>query len=212
MADITLQQLRIAIPNATLSDCARFLQPLNRAMEIYDIDTPLRKAHFLCQIAWESGSLKNVVENLNYSAQGLRKTFPKYFTVTDAARYARKPEAIASRVYANRLGNGSEATGDGWQFRGRGLIQVTGRLNYRKYGYIVSPQIDPEKNPDALINPTWAADSAGWFWKANHLNEKADKDEHTNITKAINGSTATASKRLPFLRNAKIAMGLIKTK
>ena len=210
MADLTLTQLRTAMPNATLADCTRYLQPLNRAMEIYDINTPLRKAHFLCQIAWESGSLKNVVENLNYSAQALRRTFPKYFTAQDAVRYARKPEAIANRVYANRMGNGSEGSGDGWKYRGRGLIQVTGRLNYRLYGYIVSPQIDPERNPDALINPTWAADSAGWFWKANHLNEKADRDEHTNITKVINGSTKTARDRLACLRPAKIALGLIK--
>lgn len=207
---LTLSQLRTAIPNATLADCQKFLEPLNRAMDVYDINTPMRMAHFICQIAYESGNLKNVSEKLNYSAQGLRNTFPRYFKTADANVYAHKPMQIANRVYADRMGNGNEASGDGWKYRGRGLIQVTGRENYRKYGYIVSPQIDPEKNPDALTNPTWAADSAGWYWKAHHLNERADRDEHTIITKIINGSTATAPKRLPYLRNAKIALGLIK--
>lgn len=206
---ITLQQLKRAIPAAPEGAAEAYLEPLNRAMEIYDIDTKLRMAHFLCQIAWESDSLRYTVENLRYSAPALRRTWPTRFTDAEAKEYAYKPQMIANRVYANRMGNGSEASGDGWKYRGRGLIQLTGRENYWKYGIILGDSW-PESDPDRLTQPLWAADSAGYFWKAHHLNERADRDEHTNITKIINGSTSTAPRRLAFLRNAKIALGLIR--
>lgn len=206
---ITLEQLKRAIPNAPKGAPERFIEAINRAMDIYDINTRLRQAHFLCQIAWESDSLRYTVENLNYSAAGLRKMWPSRFTEQQAKDYAHKPEKIANRVYANRMGNGSEGSGDGWKYRGRGLIQLTGKENYTKYGYIVGDTW-PVSDPARLCEAQWAADSAGYFWKARHLNELADKDQHTNITKIINGSTATAARRLAFLRNAKIALGLIR--
>lgn len=182
MADLTLKQLRTAMPYATLANCQKFLQPLNDAMDKYDINTPLRQAHFLCQVAWESGSL----------------------------RYTR--EIASGKAYEGRKDLGNVKPGWGVRYKGRGLIQVTGHANYYRYGLIIGKDMEDEKQQNWLLleQPQWAADSAGWFWKANHLNERADRDEHTNITRIINGSTRTAASRLPYLRSAKIALGLIK--
>ena len=182
MADITLQQLRRAMPQATAANCERFLEPINVAMRRYLINTPLRQAHFLCQIAWESGQL----------------------------RYT---EEIASGTkYEGRKDLGNTQTGDGVRYKGRGLIQITGRANYKKYGIFIGKDMEDVRQQNWLLlkEPKLAADSAGWFWFMHGLSKRADRDEHTNITKIINGSTVTAAKRLPYLRNAKIALGLIK--
>ena len=187
MTDLTLQQLRVAMPQATLTNCRRFLQPLNDAMRKYAIDTPLRRAHFLCQIAWESGQLRYTEE------------------IASGAAYDTGAKAKA-------LGNTPERDGDGQRYKGRGLIQLTGRTNYMKYGRYIGVDMEDlqQKNWLLLREPKYACDSAGWFWMTNGLNWRADHDEHTNITRIINGSTVTAPKRLPYLRNAKIAMGLIR--
>ncbi len=187
MEELTLQQLQTAIPYATKARLQEFLKPINDAMAKYDINTPLRAAHFLCQIAWESGSLRYVEE----IASG-----KEYDT-------GRK---------AQQLGNTPQADGDGQRYKGRGLIQVTGRTNYKLYGIVIGKDMEDLKQKNWLLlrQPHYAADSAGWFWKTHHLNERADRDEHTNITKVINGSTATAKKRLPYLHDAKVAVGLIK--
>lgn len=151
----------------------------------YSINTPLRLAHFFAQLEHESG-LKPISENLNYSASGLLKTFKKYFnTLNIANQYARQPEKIANRVYANRMGNGSELSGDGWKYRGRGFIQITGKNNYTMLSK--DTRIDYLKNPDLLLNESDAMISALWFWNTNKLNRFADKDDVLGLTKAING-------------------------
>lgn len=150
----------------------------------YEVNTPLRLAHFMAQMDHESG-LKPVQENLNYSEQGLLRTFPRYFTPAQAREYARKPERIANRAYANRMGNGDEASGDGWRYRGRGFIQLTGKDNYialtRESG------IDYLNNPDLLLNEADAMISALWYWKRNNINSLADLDNIESVTRRING-------------------------
>lgn len=150
----------------------------------YGVNTKLRLAHFFAQIEHES-NLKPIAENLNYSANGLRKTFGKYFTDLEAIKYQRKPEQIANRVYANRMGNGNDASGDGWKFRGRGFIQITGKNNYILLSK--DTRIDFANNPDLLLNEANAMISALWFWNANKLNFFADSDDINMITKRING-------------------------
>ena len=155
-------------------------------MKRYEINTPKRLAHFLSQCGHESGGFRVFSENLNYSTEGLLKTFSKYFDAKTAAEYARKPERIANRVYASRMANGNEASGDGWRFRGRGLIQLTGRANYTAYDKAVSENV--LENPD-LVAGALALDSAGWFWHTNGLNKIADAGDVTAVTKRVNGGT-----------------------
>lgn len=159
--------------------------------EKYAINTPLRLAHFLAQAGHESGGFKAVKENLNYSAEGLNKIFPKYFPTVEAAKpYARNPEKIANKVYGNRMGNGDEASGDGFKFRGRGYIQLTGKVNYTAFDAAVPENI--LANPD-LVATKYPLLSAGWFWGKNNLNAIADKGalpgDVTAITKRVNGGT-----------------------
>ena len=153
-------------------------------LDSYGVNTPLRLAHFMAQIEHESG-LKPISENLNYSSAGLLKTFKKYFTPLEAIQYQRKPEKIANRVYANRMGNGNEASGDGWKYRGRGFIQITGKNNY----ILLSKDtgIDYLNNPDLLLTEADSLISALWYWKLNKLNDLADKNDILGITKAVNG-------------------------
>ncbi len=151
----------------------------------YGINTHLRMCHFLTQISHESG-LKPISENLNYSSERLRQIFPKYFiSKADADRYARQPERIANRVYANRMGNGNEASGDGWKYRGRGFIQITGKSNYLMLSK--DTRIDFITNPDLLLQEANSMISALWFWNKNNLNALADKNDVKAITKRING-------------------------
>ena len=151
----------------------------------YGINTPLRIAHFLTQLEHESG-LKPISENLNYSSERLRQIFPKYFiSKADADRYARQPERIANRVYANRMGNGNEASGEGWKYRGRGFIQITGKINY--FQLANDTDLDCLKNPDLLLEEPNALISALWFWNKAGLNKLADKDDLKGITRKING-------------------------
>jgi len=150
----------------------------------YNVNTKLRLAHFFAQIEHESG-LKPIAENLNYSANGLRKTFGKYFTDLEAIKYQRKPEAIANRVYANRMGNGNEASGDGFKYRGRGFLQNTGKNQYILLSK--DTRIDFLNNPDLLLIEANAMIAALWFWQKNNLNVLADSDAINLITKRING-------------------------
>lgn len=151
----------------------------------YGINTPLRLAHFMAQIEHESG-LKPISENLNYSASGLAKTFGKYFpTVSLSNMYANKPEAIANRVYANRMSNGNEKSGDGWKYRGRGFLQITGKSNYILLSK--DTRIDYLNNPQWLLRESDALISALWFWNKHKLNDLADKNDIVAITKKING-------------------------
>lgn len=171
-------------------------------LDKYGINTPLRIAHFMAQLEHESG-LKPISENLNYSAERLLVIFPKYFiSKADADRYARQPERIANRVYANRMGNGNEASGEGWKYRGRGFIQLTGKQNY--YRLYVYTDLDVIKNPDLLLEEPNAMVSALWFWNMRSLNDLADKDDILGITKKINGGVNGLAHRKELLKKYKI--------
>jgi len=154
---------------------------LERARILYTLN---RRAMFWAQLAHESG-LKPISENLNYSAAGLLKVFPKYFNPITALQYARKPEMIANRVYANRMGNGSEQSGDGWKHRGRGFIQNTGKTQYKNLQYALNtPLLD---YPELLLEEPTAMAAAIYFWTQNNLNRHADNDDIKTNTKRING-------------------------
>lgn len=151
------------------------------------LTSSLRKAHFWAQLKHES-NLQPVSENLNYSAQGLQNTFHKYFPTLELANsYSRQPQKIANRIYANRMGNGNESSGEGYKFRGRGFIQITGKTNYTLLSN--DTRIDYLSNPDLLLNEADALISALWYWNRINGNKFADKDDILSITKAINGGT-----------------------
>ena len=166
-------------------------------LDLYEVNTKLRLAHFFSQISHESG-LKPISENLNYSAQGLIQTFSKYFTTTEALIFARKPEKIANRVYANRMGNGDEKSGDGWKYRGRGFIQITGKINY--FQLANDTDLDCLKNPDLLLQEANAMISALWFWNKAGLNKLADKNDIKGITRKINGGYNGLEHRTELLK------------
>lgn len=170
-------------------------------LDKYGINTPLRKAHFWGQIAHESGA-KPIQENLNYSSEGLAKTFKKYFPTKELANsYARKKEAIANRVYGGRMGNGAESTGDGWKYRGRGFIQITGKENYTSL--TKDTGTDYLINPDLLLNEPDALISALWFWNKRNLSKYADKDDVVTITKLINGGVIGLAERQDNVKKLK---------
>ncbi len=184
--ELTQEQLQQIIPkNQYVSYWYTALQQL---LPQYEINTPDRIAAFLAQCAHESGGFVFIKENLNYRWQSLRKVFPKYFpTDALAQQYEKQPQKIANRVYANRMGNGPEESGDGYKFCGRGLIQVTGRDNYSWFA--ASLQISPEEASEYMETFEGAAQSACWFWESNSLNQWADKQDILTLTKRINGGT-----------------------
>lgn len=190
---LTEDMLRRAFPQSRAADRTRFLPYLNICPPQWGIDTPGRLRAFLAQTGHESGQLRTLSENLNYSAEALRRVFPKYFPTAElAAAYARNPERIASRVYAGRLGNGDEKSGDGWRYRGRGLIQITGRDNYRAIGEACRE--DFLTQPDLVAMAKFAVMTACAWWKENGLNELCDGLEGADgggaferITRRING-------------------------
>jgi putative chitinase len=170
---------------------ANVMEEIPLIIEKFGIDGPLRLSHFLSQCAHESGNFKFVKENLNYSADGLRKIFPKYFPTLEAAeKYARQPEKIANKVYGNRMGNGDEASGDGFKFRGRGYIQLTGKDNYAAFDKFVDDDI--MANPD-LVATKYPLTSAAFFFHKNKLWDVCDKghgdDVVLAVTKRVNGGT-----------------------
>jgi putative chitinase len=199
MALLTNEKLR------SLGLDEKWLDGLNDCFEKYAINTPERQACFLAQVMHESNSFKALSENLNYSAQGLMRTWPSRFPDLDVAeKYEHNPEKIANKVYAGRMGNIEE--GDGWKYHGRGLIQLTGRENYANFG--LNAGVDVLSNPDLLATPEYASLSAGWYWNKRNLNELADKMDIEGITKKINGGTigledrkARTQKVLAILRN-----------
>lgn len=209
---ITTELLKAIYPASTEANRAKYAAPLERAMLRFSINTPLRAAAFLAQVGHESGQLRYVEENLNYSATGLLTTFGKYFKMSaDAASYARNPEKIANRVYANRLANDDEASGDGWRYRGRGLIQLTGKVNYAAAGLGLG--VDLTKDPNKLLTPEYATLSASWFWHSKGLNAIADKlggkDDikmFGTISVVINGGTNGKADREALYLLAKKAL------
>jgi putative chitinase len=171
-------------------------------MDKFQINTPLRLAHFLAQCGHESGGFKHTNENLNYSADGLKKIFPKYFAQAGLAEsYARQPEKIASRVYGGRMGNGDESTKEGFKFRGRGYIQLTGKSNYSEFDKFVNEDI--LANPD-LVATQYPLLSAAWFFHKNGLNAIADKGADdatvTSVTKRVNGGTIGLPDRIKHFK------------
>jgi putative chitinase len=186
---VTLELLQHMCPKTKTSVLEGYLEPLNTVAEYYEMTAnPARLAGFLAQTAHESGGFNFIKENLNYSADGLQKIFRKYFPNAEIAQqYARQPQKIANRVYANRMGNGPEESGDGFMFCGRGLIQLTGRNNYTKLANDLG--ISVEETAQYLETPNGAVSSAGWFWDNNNLNQYCDKGDFITLTKRINGGT-----------------------
>lgn len=178
---------------------------LNKYFDKYDINTTNRVAGFLAQCGHESLDFTVLRENLNYSARGLRVTFPKYFpTDALAAQYERKPILIASRVYASRMGNGDEKSQDGWKYRGRGAIQLTGKNNYTAFANAIGKSLD--ETLVYLDTLEGALESACWFWKINGLNAFCDKDDIIGMTKRINGGTKGLDDRITRYNKAKTAL------
>lgn len=184
---VTIELLEKIAPKTKRDILLKYVEPLNEIAEYYEIHGK-RLAAFLAQLAHESGGFSITRENLNYSQQGLRKTFPKYFPTDELAlKYARQPEKIANRVYANRMANGDENSGDGWKYRGRGLIQLTGKFNYTKFSKAIDMSLEDTIN--YLETPSGAVSSAGWFWDTNKLNSYVDNNDFVGLTKRINGGT-----------------------
>lgn len=205
---ITQEKLKELLPkNPYISYWHKALEQL---LPDYEINTPQRIAAFVAQCAHESGGFMVLTENLNYRWQSLRKVFPKYFPddaiAQDYASRPNKQEAIANRVYASRMGNGDEASGDGWRFRGRGLIQLTGRHNYTWFA--ASLEISPEEATEYLTTFEGAAQSACWFWETNKLNQWADKGDILTLTKRINGGTIGLDDRIKHYEHALHVLGV----
>lgn len=179
------EQLAHAL-NMTPAKAEEWIDAINTTFETFGIDTPEQQASFLGQCGHESAGFTALVENLNYKAESLCKVWPKRFPSLEVAQpYHRNPEAIANKVYSSRMGNGDEESGDGFNFRGRGLIQLTGRDNYKACGLDLG--VDLESDPDLVSTPMYAALSAGWFWHKNKLNNIAE--DIVAVTKKINGGT-----------------------
>lgn len=193
-----LGRLYTGTPSAVV---ATFVDPLIKALDHYAIATLNQRAAFLATIGVESGNLRHVSENLNYSAQGLLATFPRYFTAATAASYARQPEKIANKAYANRMGNGNEASGDGWRYRGAGLIQLTGHDNQKAYAQAVGKSLIDVGA--WLRSPEGAADSAGWFWSVHYLNDAAERGDMKAVTKGVNGGYNGLDERVALFGRAK---------
>lgn len=192
---LKLDKLKGHIPDAVI-------QMIPDTAVKFGINTPLRLAHFLAQCGHESGGFRVTSENLNYSAKGLMGIFKKYFpTEAIANAYQRNPQKIANKVYANRMSNGDEASGDGFKFRGRGYIQLTGRANYTEFGKSIGEDI--ANNPDA-VSGKYALLSAAWFWSKNGLNKLADGGATdatvTSITKRVNGGTIGLADRIKHFK------------
>jgi putative chitinase len=191
---IKLEKLKGHIPDVVFSQIPNIITKFN-------CNTPLRLAHFLAQCGHESGNFKAVSENLNYSAKGLLGTFGKYFNSTTAAQYERKPEMIASKVYGGRMGNGDESTKDGWKFRGRGYIQLTGKNNYTSFTKFIGE--DCIANPD-LVATKYPLASAAFFFDSNKLWSTCDKgateSDVTAVTKRVNGGTIGLADRIKHFK------------
>jgi len=176
---------------------------LNSVLPKYEINTVNRVAGFLAQCGHESADFTVLKENLNYSAEALNRVFPKYFKNAgrDANLYARNPEKIANIVYANRLGNGDTASGDGWRYRGRGAIQLTGKTNYSEFAKSIGKTL--EETVAYLETMEGAIESACWFWNSRDINETCDDDDIVLMTKKVNGGTNGLEERTTHYKNNK---------
>ena len=204
---LTREQLAQLLPGNPYLD--HWYHALELALPDYDINTPQRVAAFVAQCAHESGGFRALKENLNYKAATLRKIFPKYFpddaTANHYASLPNKQEAIANRVYGGRMGNGPEASGDGFRYCGRGLIQLTGKNNYQNFADSIETPV--EDIPEFLATFEGAVQSACWFWEANNLNQWADKGDILTLTKRINGGTIGLDDRIKHYEHALHVLG-----
>jgi putative chitinase len=205
--EITQQQLAQIIPKNPYIE--QWCTALNKLLPDYGIDTPQRVAAFLAQCAHESGGFTFLKENLNYRAASLRKIFPKYFPddaiANQYAALPNKAEAIANRIYANRMGNGPEESGDGYRYCGRGLIQLTGRNNYESFADSI--ESTPQEVSAYLETFEGAVQSACWFWETNNLNQFADTDDIKTMTRRINGGFIGLEDRIKHYEHAKHVFG-----
>lgn len=204
---ITEQQLKKLLPRNPY--VKHWHTALEQLLPDYEIDTPKRIAAFIAQCAHESGGFMVLKENLNYRPATLRKLFPKYFPSDElAARYCSRPDkqaAIANRIYASRMGNGPEESGDGWRFCGRGLIQLTGRNNFQAFADAIEVDGRPmevDEVPEYLATFEGAAQSACWFWESNRLNRFADAGDIKGLTRAINGGFIGLTDRIAHYDHA----------
>ena len=204
---LTREQLAQLLPGNPYLD--HWYHALEQALPDYDINTPQRVAAFVAQCAHESGGFRALKENLNYKAATLRKIFPKYFpddaTANHYASLPNKQEAIANRVYGGRMGNGPEASGDGFRYCGRGLIQLTGKSNYQNFADSIETPV--EDIPEFLATFEGAVQSACWFWESNNLNQWADKGDILTLTKRINGGTIGLDDRIRHYEHALHVVG-----
>ena len=206
--ELTKEQLKQLIPKNPYID--QWYNALSQLLPDYEINTPQRIAAFIAQCAHESGGFVFLKENLNYKAPSLRKIFGKYFPDDlIAQKYASLPnkaEAIANRIYANRMGNGPESSGDGYRYCGRGLIQLTGKDNYTFFAGSLG--ITVEEASEYLQTFEGAAQSACWFWETNNLNQWADKGDILTLTKRINGGTIGLEDRIKHYEHALHVLGV----
>jgi putative chitinase len=206
--ELTKQQLQQLIPKNPYVD--HWYDALSILLPDYEINTPQRIAAFIAQCSHESAGFTALKENLNYKPATLRKLFGKYFpTDALAEEYCAKPnkqEAIANRIYASRMGNGDESSGDGYKYCGRGLIQLTGKSNYQAFAD--SLEISPEEASQYLATFEGAAQSACWFWENNNLNQWADKGDIVTLTKRINGGTIGLEDRIKHYEHALHVLGV----
>lgn len=205
--ELTTEQLKLLLPKNPY--ITYWYNALSQLLPDYEINTSKRVAAFIAQCAHESGGFLVLKENLNYRWQSLRKLFPKYFPsdelAQDYASRSNKQEAIANRIYASRMGNGPEESGDGYRFCGRGLIQLTGRDNYSWFA--ASLGIDVIEATEYLTTFEGAAQSACWFWETNKLNQWADKGDIVTLTKRINGGTIGLDDRIKHYEHALHILG-----
>tara|TARA_B110000503_G_scaffold128155_1_gene198754 strand:+ start:1608 stop:2225 length:618 start_codon:yes stop_codon:yes gene_type:complete len=183
-------------------DVGEWFSAMEELFPKYDIDTPHRVAGFLAQTAHESNSFKALSENLNYGAKALDSLFSKYFAKAGRSSkdYERKPEKIANVIYSNRMGNGDEDSGDGWKYRGGGILQLTGCDNYTKFGETID--MTPEEATEYVRTKKGAIESACWFWKTNNINKYCDANDILGMTKRINGGTIGLEDRTKHYEHA----------
>jgi len=184
----------------------KWFKPLNDTFIKYNISTTQRQASFIGQCQHESNNFRSLEENLHYSANGLMRTWSSRFPSRDVAeQYAQNPAKIANKVYAGRMGNGTEESGDGWNYHGRGVIQLTGKDNYKACGDAL--MLDLLTQPDKLLEPQYAVLSAGWFWNKHGLNDVSDSKDYTLMTKRINGGTLGLDDRIAKINKALQVLG-----
>ena len=202
--DFKIEQVAELLPRI---DAAEWYDAMQRVLPKWNIDTVDRVAGFIAQTSHESGGYSVLTENLNYSAEALDKIFPKYFKRAgrDARNYHRQPEKIANVIYANRMDNGGTDSGDGWRFRGGGILQLTGRYNYTQFGK--AEGMSAEEATEFVRSPIGALASACWFWDTNNINKYCDNQDITGMTKRINGGTIGLEDRKKHYAHALEVLG-----